>query len=44
VGHYDAPQCRIVCPVDCIPNDPRHVETKEELHAKYLRLTEQASR
>ena len=41
VGHYDKPQCRIVCPVDCIPNDPRHVETPAQLHDKYLRLTEQ---
>ena len=39
IGHFDAPQCRKVCPVDCIPNDPRHVETEEELRAKYLRLT-----
>ncbi|MEO7726600.1 MAG: YfhL family 4Fe-4S dicluster ferredoxin [Burkholderiales bacterium] len=38
VGHYDKPQCRIVCPVDCIPNDPRHVESHEALHEKYLRL------
>jgi hypothetical protein len=28
-----------VCPVDCIPLDPAHVETKEQLHAKYLALT-----
>ena len=41
VGHYDAPQCQKVCPVDCIPNDPRHVETTEQLHDKYLRLTGQ---
>jgi ferredoxin len=39
VGHYDEPQCRKVCPVDCIPNDPRHVETRERLYAKYLKLT-----
>ena len=38
VGHFDAPQCRIVCPVDCIPNDPRHVESQAELRAKYERL------
>jgi ferredoxin len=38
VGHYAEPQCVKVCPVDCIPLDPAHVETKEELHAKYLRL------
>lgn len=41
VGHYDEPQCRVVCPVDCIPNDPRHVETKEELQAKYASLMAQ---
>ena len=22
VGHFDAPQCREVCPVDCIPLNP----------------------
>lgn len=38
VGHYDKPQCRVVCPVDCIPNDPRHAETPEQLQAKYERL------
>jgi hypothetical protein len=27
-----------VCPVDCIPFDPEHVETREELLAKYERL------
>ena len=39
VGHFDEPQCRKVCPVDCIPNDPRHVETQEALYAKYMQLT-----
>jgi len=38
VGHFDAPQCRQVCPVDCIPNDPRHPETREQLRVKYERL------
>jgi ferredoxin len=38
VGHFDAPQCRKVCPVDCIPLDPAHVESRDELYAKYLRL------
>ena len=41
VGHFDEPQCRKVCPVDCIPNDLRHVESKEQLYEKYLRLTGQ---
>ena len=39
VGHFDEPQCRKVCPVDCIPNDPRRVETRDELQAKYVLLT-----
>lgn len=39
VGHFDAPQCVEVCPVDCIPMDPKHKETREELQAKYERLT-----
>lgn len=38
VGHFDKPQCQEVCPVDCIPFDPDHVETREELLAKYERL------
>ncbi len=39
VGHFDEPQCVKVCPVDCIPLDPGNVETKEQLYAKYLKLT-----
>lgn len=38
VGHFDEPQCQIVCPVDCIPINPNHVETKEQLLAKYQKL------
>lgn len=38
VGHFDAPQCQQVCPVDCIPLDPQHVETREQLLGKYQRL------
>ncbi|OOG24118.1 ferredoxin [Thioalkalivibrio denitrificans] len=38
VGHYDEPQCRNVCPVDCIPNDPDRVESQEALMAKYEHL------
>lgn len=40
VGHYDEPQCIEVCPVDCIPKDPDHEETKEELQTKYEALKE----
>ncbi|HEU5398177.1 MAG TPA: YfhL family 4Fe-4S dicluster ferredoxin [Gammaproteobacteria bacterium] len=39
VGHFDKPQCQQVCPVDCIPLDPEHEETQEQLQEKYLRLT-----
>ena len=38
VGHFDEPQCRTVCPVDCIPLDPSNVESREELLAKFERL------
>jgi ferredoxin len=43
VGHFDKPQCQLICPVDCIPLDPAHFETPEQLHAKYLRLTGKAA-
>ena len=42
VGHHDEPQCRKVCPVDCIPLNPAFQETHEALFAKYLRLTGKA--
>jgi len=38
VGHFDEPQCQIVCPVACIPHDPNWQETKEQLQAKYEAL------
>lgn len=38
VGHYDEPQCQQVCPVDCIPHDPEHVENKDQLMEKYERI------
>ncbi|MGZ5031852.1 MAG: YfhL family 4Fe-4S dicluster ferredoxin [Usitatibacter sp.] len=38
VGHFDRPQCVEVCPVDCIPLDPDHVESREALLAKYRSL------
>ena len=34
VGWYEEAQCVEVCPVDCIPKDPEHVETKEQLLEK----------
>lgn len=41
VGHFDAPQCQQVCPVDCIPLNPDRLESRETLHHKFLLLTEQ---
>lgn len=38
VGHFDAPQCVAVCPVNCIPLDPDCVESTEQLRAKFERL------
>ena len=38
VGHYDEPQCQIVCPVSCIPLDPLWAETPAQLQQKYQQL------
>jgi len=42
VGHFDEPQCQLVCPVDCIPLDPERPETAEKLMEKYRTLTGKA--
>ncbi|HSR02418.1 MAG TPA: YfhL family 4Fe-4S dicluster ferredoxin [Methylophilaceae bacterium] len=39
IGHYEEPQCVSVCPIDCIPLNPNVIETKEELQAKFARIT-----
>lgn len=39
VGHFEEPQCQLVCPVDCIPLNPDFAESKEQLYAKYLKLS-----
>lgn len=41
VGHYDTPQCREVCPVDCIPVHPHYLEDKNQLMLKYQGLMAQ---
>jgi ferredoxin len=41
VGHFDRPQCQIVCPVDCIPLDPLWRESNTELLAKFHILQEE---
>ena len=43
VGHHEQPQCQLFCPVDCIPLDPEHVETQEQLLEKYNELIAQKS-
>jgi len=40
VGHFDAPECQEICPVDCIIIDPEVIESREQLLAKYKKLTE----
>lgn len=42
VGHFDEPQCVQVCPVECIPVSPLHIESKEMLWTKYRRLQTEA--
>lgn len=39
IGHFDEPQCVEICPVECIPQDPEHPETPEQLLEKYKILT-----
>lgn len=43
VGHFEEPQCVQVCPVECIPLNPEHVESREQLQAKYEALQAQAA-
>jgi len=39
VGHFDVPQCQMICPVDCIPVDPARLENHAALQLKYEQLT-----
>lgn len=41
VGHFDEPQCVQVCPVECIPVHPGHIESRAQLLAKYGQLQAQ---
>ena len=38
VGHFEVPQCQVVCPVACIEVDPNNIESKENLLLKYHHL------
>jgi len=39
VGHFETPQCVEVCPVECIPKDPDHEESREQLLRKLERIS-----
>jgi ferredoxin len=39
VGHFDEPQCQVVCPVECIVFDMDYPEDHDTLLAKYQQLT-----
>ena len=43
VGHFDEPQCVIVCPVECIFVDPAYPESPGELLAKYHCLQQESA-
>lgn len=38
IGAHDSPQCQLVCPADCIVQDPNNAESKAQLEAKYKAL------
>ena len=38
VGAEDEPQCKLICPVDCIVPNPDWNETQDQLLAKFQRL------
>ena len=41
VGHFDEPQCVVVCPVECIDPDPAFPESQDALLLKLRRLEQQ---
>ena len=43
VGHYDEPQCVVVCPVECIDKDPRFAETQAQLLFKLSQLQQETT-
>jgi ferredoxin len=40
LGHFNEPQCQVVCPVECIVVDESRPEDQDVLMARYRRLTE----
>jgi ferredoxin len=39
VGHFEEPQCMVVCPVECIEVHPDWQESQEQLFKRYEELT-----
>ena len=39
VGHFEEPQCQVVCPVECIEIHPDWQESREQLLERYEELT-----
>lgn len=39
VGHFEEPQCQVVCPVECIEIHPDWQESHEQLLKRYETLT-----
>lgn len=39
VGHFNEPQCQVVCPVQCIEFHPEWRETQDQLRLKYETLS-----
>ncbi|MAL00841.1 MAG: ferredoxin [Alcaligenaceae bacterium] len=39
VGHFEEPQCQVVCPVECIEIHPDWQESREQLLERYEDLT-----
>lgn len=42
IGHFDEPQCVVVCPVECIFVDAAAPESHEQLLAKYQLLKQES--
>ncbi len=38
IGHFDEPQCQVVCPVECIEVHPKHQEDHTTLLNRYHQL------
>lgn len=44
VGHFDEPQCQLLCPIECIEKDAKYSENNEQLLAKLRKIQEQKNK